>query len=622
MTRPMRFECDSCQTKYKISDAKVAGRIVRFPCRKCEHRIVIDGRGGEVTVPAGSAYRYEDVTRPSEPVPLVRQGATVRQRRPSSPVRRRPSSVPPRRPSSVARRVSSSPAAASTALVGQHLGLAPPVPPLPQVDGGPLRSRKLDKAEWHVSVNDVPIGPIRLEEMAHKVDAGAVSEYSLVWRDGFDEWRPLATVPELMSLLYERRSSGPPMRSRFSSAPPFVEAQTAIKETPESSPAPGPPKPPVHALRKQSDIAAEFLPLADSLQPEPALPTALGEMSQPAARLSPAPVFESIPPTSAFSGFPATPDERISEPAVPSQPRVVEPRTGSSPWVLALLVAVAVFSGVTAVLAFDKYGDQILEGFFGSPSASIQQAKIVPPIDTPAPGEEVAVGEEGEGVDEGEVTEPGKAAVEETEASDEADPVEGAKVVADAGTVEAARTESTKSTPIIEPPSPTEDGPTMEPVRARRRARAKRSSDITEDPSTGIKKLGDDSLSAEEQKLLADFGSSDSAGVAKIDVAESGSTASKRDPLDGKAVSATVNTNKPRLQRCYERAIRGQQSPTTVRMNVSVNVATSGRVSSVDVAGTGPGGLKECIEASIRRWRFPASSEGGPAKFPIVFSAN
>ena len=32
--------------------------------------------------------------------------------------------------------------------------------------------------------------------------------------------------------------------------------------------------------------------------------------------------------------------------------------------------------------------------------------------------------------------------------------------------------------------------------------------------------------------------------------------------------------------------------------------------------------LAECIEASVRRWRFPASSEGGPAKFPIVFSAN
>ena len=65
-----------------------------------------------------------------------------------------------------------------------------------------------DVPEWHVSINDVPVGPIRLEEMAHKIDASAVSEYTLVWRDGFDEWRPLATVPELMALLHERRHSG------------------------------------------------------------------------------------------------------------------------------------------------------------------------------------------------------------------------------------------------------------------------------------------------------------------------------------------------------------------------------------------------------------------------------
>jgi hypothetical protein len=51
-------------------------------------------------------------------------------------------------------------------------------------------------------------------------------------------------------------------------------------------------------------------------------------------------------------------------------------------------------------------------------------------------------------------------------------------------------------------------------------------------------------------------------------------------------------------------------------------VASSGRVKNVNAVGNGPGGLAECVEASVRRWRFPASSEGGPAKFPIVFSSN
>ena len=107
-----------------------------------------------------------------------------------------------------------------------------------------------------------------------------------------------------------------------------------------------------------------------------------------------------------------------------------------------------------------------------------------------------------------------------------------------------------------------------------------------------------------------------------IGAKESGSTQSKNPPLDGDAVRATVTANKPRLQRCYERAIRGQQSPPAVRLDVTVTVAPSGRVKAVSSEGNGPGGLAECIEASVRRWRFPASAEGGPAKFPIVFSAN
>jgi hypothetical protein len=284
-------------------------------------------------------------------------------------------------------------------------------------------------------------------------------------------------------------------------------------------------------------------------------------------------------------------------------------------WVWALMVAVAVFSAVVAGLAFDKYGDAILEKFLGSLSAPVHQApKAAPPAPMATPLEDVVVAEEAEVIDEAEATD-----LEEAEALEEAAVVESEEGIAEEGTGEDAATDSA---PVIEPPKPTEDGPTMRPAKPRRRARPKRPSKTVQASSTGIKKLGDDSLNAEEQELLADFGSSGNAEVAKIDVAKSGSTKSKRDPLDAKAVSATVTTNKPRLQRCYERAIRGQQSPTAVRMNVSLNVAASGRVSSVDVAGTGPGGLRECMEASIRRWRFPTSSEGGPAKFPIVFSAN
>ena len=55
---------------------------MRFPCRKCNHKILIDGRDGDpdVTVPAGAAYGFDEVTRKSEPCIDVRARCTHRAR--------------------------------------------------------------------------------------------------------------------------------------------------------------------------------------------------------------------------------------------------------------------------------------------------------------------------------------------------------------------------------------------------------------------------------------------------------------------------------------------------------------------------------------------------------------
>ncbi len=210
-------------------------------------------------------------------------------------------------------------------------------------------------------------------------------------------------------------------------------------------------------------------------------------------------------------------------------------------------------------------------------------------------------------------TEPAKA--EAAQAKDVA-AVEGAKVGA-AKPATVADAEATQAKLVFEPPNPANDGPKMAPA-PKPRPRRRRAP-----PPTPTEEASDEgSLSAAEQKILDEFGSSADAAPAKIAVKKAETSQSSNKPLDGDGVRATVTTNKPRLQRCYERAIRGQQSPPSVRLDVTVTVAASGRVKAVSADGSGPGGLAECIEASVRRWRFPASSEGGPAKFPIVFSAN
>ncbi len=61
--------------------------------------------------------------------------------------------------------------------------------------------------EWFVGINGVPVGPIRLGELRSKAAAGAVGKESLVWRDGFEEWRPLKSFPELVAIVEESLSS-------------------------------------------------------------------------------------------------------------------------------------------------------------------------------------------------------------------------------------------------------------------------------------------------------------------------------------------------------------------------------------------------------------------------------
>jgi len=607
----MRFECDSCQAKYKISDDKVRGRVVRFPCRKCEHKILIDGRrnDADVTVPAGAAYQFDEVTRKSEPASefSAHEAATARAARPSksarrgsAPARRRPPSVPPRRSSAASRRVSSVPAAASAVLAGQHPGLAPPMPASSSAAPGEL-------PEWHVSINDVPIGPIRLEEMGHKIDAGAVSEYSLVWREGFEEWRPLATVPELMAILHERRHSGPPSRSSFSSMPPFVETRMSLAEaaSPAALPSPLSSFPGAPIVAEEDD----FAPLADALQPEsPSIE--LAQMSQPPAPIGPEAVFQSSPQLGSYSGLPPAANEQVSVPSVPPEPAAVtaEPKSGLSLGIVALIVAVAVFSGVAAFLMFDRYGDELWQKW-----ANVREPARVA---APPPAAEV---EAEPAVD----AEPVALAVQEAAPEGAVDLAEAEDAESDEQTAEAegeavAAEETSAEAVVVPPPDPRDNTPKLAPV-ARAKPRVKRSKPR---PAAAAVAEPESDLSASEQKILDEFDSSANTTPAKIDVQKAGSTQSNKPPLDGDGVRATVTTNKPKLQRCYERAIRGQQSPPSVRLDVTVTVAPSGRVKKVTSEGSGPGGLAECVEASVRRWRFPESAEGGPARFPIVFSTN
>ncbi|MGI9431421.1 MAG: AgmX/PglI C-terminal domain-containing protein [Myxococcota bacterium] len=309
-------------------------------------------------------------------------------------------------------------------------------------------------------------------------------------------------------------------------------------------------------------------------------------------------------------------------PSVPPEPAAstAEPKSRLSLGILALIVAVAVFSGVVAFLVFDRFGDELMKKWVtaGEPAA------VAAPAPKQAPAPAGTPEDEGAAADEAQVPATEAATDEavdpvEAEAADatETAETEGVEETEGAAQTGAAAEPLDAKVAVVPPPDPSDNAPKIAPV-----AKAKPRSTRRSRPKPVVAPEPESDISASDQKMLDEFGSGANAAPAKIDVQKSGSTQSKKPALDGDGVRATVTTNKPRLQRCYERAIRGQQSPPSVRLDITVMVAPSGRVKNVTSEGSGPGGLAECVEASVRRWRFPDSSDGGPARFPIVFSAN
>ncbi|HEY5956108.1 MAG TPA: GYF domain-containing protein [Polyangiaceae bacterium] len=90
--------------------------------------------------------------------------------------------------------------------------------------------------EWYVGVNDQPIGPIRLAEIQDRAARGEITAECLVWRDGFEDWKPLTAFPELVAVVEDGIGSLRSIR------PPAVQEQRA-PAPPAAIPAPGPAQP-------------------------------------------------------------------------------------------------------------------------------------------------------------------------------------------------------------------------------------------------------------------------------------------------------------------------------------------------------------------------------------------
>lgn len=205
----MKFLCPGCKAKYQISDQKVAGKTLKMNCRQCGEEIVIRG---------------------DSPGALPRTGG----------------GPPPPPPPAAA------PSALGAGFRGQLTSRAPS-PPAAAPD------------EWHVAINDIPVGPMRREEVGRKIAAGAVKPDSLAWREGLDDWLPVRNIPELAVLCQQAGQLSVP-------APPAPMTQQPEQRSPQVAPVgarmapmppmepPPPPPPPAFGVSSPGAYGAPVAP--------------------------------------------------------------------------------------------------------------------------------------------------------------------------------------------------------------------------------------------------------------------------------------------------------------------------------------------------------------------------
>jgi hypothetical protein len=430
----VKFLCSHCKAKYQIPDEKVAGRTLRMTCRNCQQEIVIRSE------PAAPARRASVMVAP----PPSALGADFQ------------------------RRVAGS--------------LLPSPPQVTVLD------------EWHVAVNDTPVGPIDRDEVARMLAAGTLNADSLAWREGLDDWLPVRRIAELAVLCM------PP--AQIPAPPTFVQpAQRA-----ELSPIGG-----------RAGAAPAFT-LEDWAPPDPS--------------------------TSQVGLNPLLSAGQSERRAMPSMP-----------------VMFALFGGFAFLMsAMAIVGARWLQTEAPAPAPAAALQPAAPTAPTAAVREDLVEPAE----------DPGGEMVIELDDLDLS------------GSVSRARTGS---------------GGASKP--------------------TGKK------LTAEQQAMLARMGGGDGSDVSALrgvgsNVPSAGSSR-QAGGLTSEQLSRVVLGGRKNLQRCYETALRGSGSTDTVRMDVEVGVSPAGNVTKVQARGPALPGMAECIERTVRMWRFPQASEPTQTKFPVVF---
>ncbi|MGA2450947.1 MAG: GYF domain-containing protein [Polyangiaceae bacterium] len=344
----MKFLCDKCKAKYQIADEKVAGRTVRMKCRKCGHLIEVRSEVTETSVATHLPKEPEPKPAIGEEKPLQRESTgetntpTAFLAKAARPVPGDPHLVRPARLPQQGAPLGTLAGAFRTAVESEGA----PSSPLGMAD---LRTAD----EWYVAINGVPVGPILVAEVRRKAALGSVTEDSLVWQDGLDEWRPVRAFPELSATVREAAQAG--RGSLIPPAPPpsrgtarLFKERSAAAQSPYRAPAHPPAPPP-------QPPASVPQPPASVPQPPASVPQPPASVPQPPASVPRPPPSSPQPPASGPRPLASTPQAPAFQASQGVTPVVAPERVAAPPTPIGPALAVKPVEPGSATVVSDPF---------------------------------------------------------------------------------------------------------------------------------------------------------------------------------------------------------------------------------------------------------------------------
>jgi len=553
----VKFLCDSCKAKYQIADEKVAGKTVRMKCRKCGHQIEVRAAVTETSVSAAPPTAPD---APRAPAAAKNSLATSL------------SATKPRAPSAPSAGAGAAAGAGGGALAGAFQRTVQDGGSSAHGSSQPSAIELSVTDEWYVAINGVPVGPVRISELRRKAASGAVTEDSLCWQEGLEEWRPVRSVPELATIVREAAQgnrpsliSPPPADPRMS-APPRAPQRPAAPRAPEaarpSSPPAEPPRPfaapsrsnvvplRVAASSPSDEVAALASPLAGGAsaalapqiqtQPTPSPAPQISPAPPPPAPAPPAPVAVAdpfaIPPAAPAVAPPAAPAAAaaVAAPAPPAR------RAGVPLWFWLVALFTVSFGGVAAYALFFRQPPPPAPVVITVPAAPTTPAADTHDIPPPPPSAEPTA---------------------------------------------SASASATTKVAVGGPPKANSGGAT---------------------PATPDKKTAD--LSG-----LLGGGGAGGPGVGPGSSPGGGNGGG----LDSSSVERVVASHRAGVKRtCWERG--GADQKSSVNVTVSATVGPAGNVVGTSSSGDDPV-VAKCIENQVRSWMFSAPGSTTTVNIPFKF---